>query len=308
MNSILAMQPLRRGMTSCFIPQSTRWYSTATHGAPQVTKIAPVVPHLKAKSVFDPQEPHHTNEIHRHLQTHGVLKITLGFPDTESQYLESLVKNLGARHGHGPPITHSATRGFFWDVRPTTTSLAQDNRARSETMSEFPWHTDCSYEHDPPQFFALQVLQPDRCGGGTLSALTIERICSLLSDDAQSTLFKPKFEIKIPPEFVKDPTKPNILGSILSTSARDQSILMRYRDDIITPITDGASLALTELRSALKELELSPDAILHLKSEDMPEGSIILFDNRRWLHARNQIKDPNRHLRRVRWNATPFSG
>ncbi|CAG8227636.1 unnamed protein product [Penicillium salamii] len=302
------MQSLRRTMTTWLLPQSTRWYSTTIHSTRQVSKLAPVVPHLKAQSVLDPQNPHHANEVDHHLQTHGVLKITLEFSDNESQYLESLVKNLGTRHGHGPPITHSATRGWFWDVRPTTTSLAKDNRARSETMSEFPWHTDCSYEHDPPQFFALQVLQPDRCGGGTLSALRIERVCSLLSADAQSALFKPEFEIKIPPEFVKDPTKGSILGSILSNSARDKSIVMRYREDIIAPITASASLALKELRSALKELELSHDAILHLKSEDMPEGSIILFDNRRWLHARNQIKDPNRHLRRVRWNAIPFSG
>lgn len=32
-----------------------------------------------------------------------------------------------------------------------------------------------------------------------------------------------------------------------------------------------------------------------------------MMDNERWLHARNEVKDPNRHLRRVRWDAREFA-
>ncbi|CAG8119482.1 unnamed protein product [Penicillium olsonii] len=302
------MQSSRRAVVACQYPRSTYRHSTSSHRALQGTKLlVPAVPHIRARNILDSHEPHHTNEVNRHLQTEGVLKITLGFPDNRSKYLERLVLSLGTHHGHGPPITHSANRGWFWDVRPTKESLGQNYRARSETMDEFPWHTDCSYELASPQFFALQVLQPDFCGGGILSALKVDRIRSLISADAYANLLKPEFEFKIPSEFSKDPATVSILSSILGINARDRSTMMRYREDIITPVTTQAFSALKELKCAIREVELLPNAVLRLGTEDLPERSIILLDNRRWLHARSHVKDPNRHLRRVRWNAAPFS-
>ncbi|CAG8336001.1 unnamed protein product [Penicillium salamii] len=227
----------------------------------------------------------------------GILKISLNFCDKENRYLENLIKGLGAHHGHGPPITHSASRGWYWDVRPSKSTLFPMNtQARSETMREFPWHTDCSYEHNPPEYFALQVLQPDRCGGGT----------RYLSEAAKAALFEPEFRITIPPEFVKEPNKLQILGSILSTY-EDHSTLMRFREDIVTPVSERAASALVELKDALKYLEVSSNAVLHLEPSVLPENSTILLNNRGWLHARNSVKDPTRHLRRVRRSAVPFS-
>ncbi|KAJ6035662.1 uncharacterized protein N7446_010422 [Penicillium canescens] len=216
---------------------------------------------------------------------------------------------LGTYHSHGPPITHSACRGWFWDVRPDKTPrLPQNNvRARSETMREFPWHTDCSYEHAPPRYFALQVLQPDRCGGGTLSVMKIDQLTRFLSLQARAALFEPEFRIKVPPEFIKQNNELHITGSILGINEDDLSTIMRFREDIVTPMTTRATFALEELKSALKDLELSSQTTLHLKAAALPERSINLLDNRRWLHARNDVKDPLRHLRRVRWNAIPFS-
>ena len=98
-----------------------------------------------------------------------MLKLSLGFADEDSDYLKQLLVSLHKNHGHQLPIAHSATRGWFWDVRPSKTNFqAGNHQARSETMNEFPWHTDCSYEDPPPRYFALQVLQHDRYGGGTL--------------------------------------------------------------------------------------------------------------------------------------------
>ncbi|CAG8036531.1 unnamed protein product [Penicillium salamii] len=271
------------------------------------TAAAPTVPHLTVRDVIDSHQRHHVRDVHAQLQNQGILKITLNFCDKESQYLENLIKGLGSNHGHGPPITHSASRGWYWDVRPSKdTLLPMSTQARSETMREFPWHTDCSYEHNPPEYFALQVLQPDRCGGGTLSVLKIDHLTRYLSGAAKAALFEPEFRITIPPEFVKEPNKLHILGSILSTD-EDHSTLMRFREDIVTPVSTRAASALEELKDALKHLEASSQAVLHLEPSVLPENSIILLNNRRWLHARNNVKDPRRHLRRVRWSAVPFS-
>jgi alpha-ketoglutarate-dependent taurine dioxygenase len=172
-------------------------------------------------------------------------------------------------------------------------------------MSEFSWHTDCSYEDPLPRYFALQVLQHDRYGGGTLSAMNVASLVGFLSPDTRKALLAPEFRMKIPPEFIKNPEKSFITGSIFATDRH--STIIRYRHDIITPLTTRAAEALEELRAVLVRCEVHASSTMHLKSSDLPKGSIILMDNRRWMHARNEIRDPERHLRRVRWDARPFN-
>jgi alpha-ketoglutarate-dependent taurine dioxygenase len=175
-------------------------------------------------------------------------------------------------------------------------------------MEHFPWHTDCSYEDDPPRFFALQVLQHDRYGGGTFSVMNTERLLQHLSSETRIALAANEYRINTPPEFVRDPERTHITGSVLAT-ATDNSAqgMIRYREDIFNPLTYRASRALVELKEILAKGDVHKHATLHLEAEKLPKGSIVLVDNRRWLHARNVIKDPERHLRRVRWHACPFS-
>lgn len=173
-------------------------------------------------------------------------------------------------------------------------------------MNEFPWHTDCSYEASPPRFFALQVLHPDQCGGGTLSVLKVDNLLKLLSESTRVALQKKDYLITVPPEFRKTDNKDeSIIGSLLSPDPESGSLALRFREDIFTPLTGEAGLALEELKSVL----LGPKAqaeVVNLTAEMMPRGSIIIMDNRRWLHGRNQVKDPRRHLKRVRWDARQF--
>lgn len=266
------------------------------------------MPHIVADNLGAAQQLQHVHAVNDRLKQDGVLKISLDFPDDKSQYLENLVVSLHRYHGHGLPLTHSASRGWFWDVRPNrATFQTQDHQARSETMQDFTWHTDCSYEHSPPRFFALHVLQPDRRGGGTLSVLKVDRLSQLLSTAARDALHRPEYRISVPPEFIKDPEQRFIVGSLFGrTDGRDGAIMARFRDEIVTPLTSQAARALDEMKSLLGELETHPHSVLHLTPADLPRNSIILMDNHRWLHARNVINDPERHLRRVRWNAVPF--
>ncbi|KAM0255930.1 hypothetical protein ACHAQJ_005331 [Trichoderma viride] len=272
------------------------------------TDISQMVPHLEAPDLSYAQEPGHVSDVSEKLRQSGILKISLGFADSKSRYLELLLLSLHQRHGHQLPIAHSATKGWFWDVLPTTTSFQTANcQARSETMEEFPWHTDCSYENPPPRYFALQVLQPDRYGGGTLSVMNVERLSELLSLATKTSLARPEYLIRTPPEFTKHPRQQHIVGSILMANEEDRSTMMRFREDILTPLSERASTALNELKHAMQGAEARSHSTLHLTPETLPERSIILVDNRQWLHARNHIKDPERHLRRVRWDAVPFA-
>lgn len=262
------------------------------------------VPHLAAPDPTHASQAQHVRAVAHHLSQAGILKISLGFPDSESHYLTALITSLHKNHGHGLPITHSASRGWFWDVRPcpttTTTTQIKTHQARSETMRDFPWHTDCSYEDAPPRFFALHVLRSDHCGGGTLSAMPVEPLTTLLAPTTTATLSRPEYRITIPPEFIKDPLRTSIVAPLL---AGQSGTLIRFRGEIVTPLTGPAAAALDELRSVLKDSFVSA---LHLTAADLPAGSVVMLDNARWLHARNRILDPKRHLRRVRWHAVPF--
>ncbi|ETS74355.1 hypothetical protein PFICI_14221 [Pestalotiopsis fici W106-1] len=269
------------------------------------------VPHLTARTIEYSIQQNHVNDVHEQLGRHGILKISLSFPDPESRYLEQLVSSLHEYCGHQLPITHSASRGWFWDVRPESVAFQTANhRARSETMDEFPWHTDCSYEELPPRYFALQVLQHDRFGGGTLSAMNIERLNQSLSQSSQSSLMRQEFGIKIPKEFIKDPAKQQIVGNLMAIDPESQSCMMRFRRDLVIPMTKSASDALEELDACLKRANATAQAesqsIVHLTPSRLPTGTIIMMDNRRWLHSRNNINDPKRHLRRLRWDAISF--
>ncbi|KAI1123804.1 hypothetical protein F5Y10DRAFT_280655 [Nemania abortiva] len=265
------------------------------------------VPHLRAPDLASSTHPKHTLKVFEHLKKSGVLKVTLGFPDNESRYLEQLIHSLDRDHGHNLPISHSASRGWFWDVRPKITNFQTANyQARSETMQEFAWHTDCSYEVLAPQYFALHVLQHDRFGGGTLSLMNVQNLTERLSPETQEALKRKEYQIVTPPEFVKDSNATHITVSLLSNNSDGQSI-MRFRGDIITPLTEDAAKAFEELKRAMLTAVSNPDVTMHLAAEELPKQSVIMLDNRRWLHSRNEVKDPSRHLRRVRWDAILFS-
>jgi len=270
---------------------------------PEAFAAASRVPHLAVPTLDCSHQRSHIHQVQQLLQQQGLLKLSLGFPDDSSSYLRGLVVGLHKLHGHGLPLDHSASQGWFWDVRPSAAEFQSNGcQARSETMQEFPWHTDCSYEDNPPRYFALQVLRPDRRGGGVLSLLSVQNILSRLSPPARAALGRPEFRIAVPPEFVGASGRSHIVGSVLRLSAGT----MRFREDIVTPLSAAAASAVGELKGVLMSAEVR-DETLHLDAESMPQGSILLLDNRRWLHARNQVRDPERHLRRVRWDATPFA-
>ncbi|WEW61324.1 hypothetical protein PRK78_006814 [Emydomyces testavorans] len=250
-------------------------------------------------------EQSHVNSVNERLEETGFLIIKLGFGDDESHYMKQLILNLHKYHGHGLPITHSASRGWFWDVRPLPGAQQTAAKpARSETAQDFPWHTDCSYEQFPPRFFALQVLQPDRCGGGTLSILNVDRLTRLLSPSARLSLSKPEFRINVPAEFIKSDER-HITTGLLGADVTNGAMELRFREEILTPLTDVAKSAVEELGRILLS-EQTKAATIELTPELLPRGSIVLINNRRWLHARSEVKDPDRHLRRVRWDTRPL--
>ncbi|KAK6353571.1 hypothetical protein TWF696_005533 [Orbilia brochopaga] len=269
---------------------------------------------LKSSLVFPPKvivadsaasgaSPSHVAQVHQSLEEQGIALVRLNFEDPESDYLVRLVRDgLSKMYGHGLPVDHSQKKGWLWDVKPLHSKMENNTTgeplARSETMNVFPWHTDCSFEDAPPRHFALHVLHADRYGGGALSIVRTKDIVQELSEETISRLSMPEFELNVPGEF--DKGIGSLVGSLLDMSDNDPKL--RYRRDIITPLTRQAQVALDELDAVLDDCRSKKV----MKAEDLPDGMVIVLDNAKWLHARNQVNDPNRHLRRVRWNAQPF--
>lgn len=136
-----------------------------------------------------------------------------------------------------------------------------------------------------------------------------------LSSEAIRDLCVEAYEIAVPPEFANGDEC--ITGSILSSSAfyfgtpnkMDSVPRIRFRADILTPLTDRAESALEQLNSVLVEArDGSSDMCVHLDPSVIPNGTVVLLDNGRWLHARNEVMDVERHLRRIRWDARRFQG
>ncbi|OJJ78607.1 uncharacterized protein ASPGLDRAFT_53453 [Aspergillus glaucus CBS 516.65] len=136
--------------------------------------------------------------------------------------------------------------------------------------------------------------------------MNVQKLSELLSPEARTSLMRQDYSIKISLEFIKEREKRDIVGSVLTAQHDRQPCIMRFRRDLIRPLTERASRALQELDMFLQITGAHTQSMLHLSSLDLPAGSIILLDNRRWLYARSIIKDPERHLRRVRWDPVPF--
>lgn len=262
-----------------------------TRGFSQISSI-------EAPALSSSNETTHIKSIQSRLAENGIVKIRLGFSDDKSEYLERLIRNLHKHHGHGLPIDHSASKGWFWDVRPSSSTTKSElpitpaypasPQARSETMEEFPWHTDCSYEKCPPRFFALHVLQHDRYNGGTTSVLQVDKVIKYLSSPTLASLSRPEFAIRVPPEFIKKSDERQIVGNLLDIGdpiLGVRSAQLRFREDIISPLTREGEAALNEFKNVLHGSEIKAE-ILQLTPEKLPKGSVVLIDNRRWLHAR----------------------
>ena len=82
---------------------------------------------LEAPNLSYAQQRDHVDRVSSQLERTGMLKISLGFPDDSSSYLKQLLVSLHEHHHHRLPISHSAKRGWFWDVRPNETTFQAVN-------------------------------------------------------------------------------------------------------------------------------------------------------------------------------------
>ncbi|KAI5820897.1 hypothetical protein BZA77DRAFT_384008 [Pyronema omphalodes] len=243
------------------------------------------------------------DQVRASLAKYGLSVVHLPRQDPDSKYVVALSQALGL------PLAHSSAHGILWDVRPIE-GMDSKRAARSETKECFPWHTDCSFELAPPRYFALHILHPDLCGGGQLRLLSVPHLLERLPAEIIATLQTPQFKFRVPREFMKD--KDHVVGSILmplplGPGEGTPVWKMRYRREIIDPMNEEAKNALDVLEKVLAEINEGKTPGVNVLGPDvMTENAVIVVDNARFLHARSEINDPRRWLRRVRWAPEHF--
>lgn len=201
--------------------------------------------------------------------------------DLEGDYLAALACKWGR------PVDHGATSSILWDVCP---KAMDPDCARSNTAEEFPLHTDCAFELLPPRYVGLQVIREDKCGGGESILVDAQAALQRLSHAARTALSTLPVTWRVPREFYKG--QHTIQAPILGLDGA-----LRFRRDIIVD-----ELLSDRQRKALEEFEVEIRATPALLKSVLPRGSLLIIDNWRMLHARSEVHDMRRLLKRVRFH------
>jgi alpha-ketoglutarate-dependent taurine dioxygenase len=189
-------------------------------------------------------------------------------------------------------------KSLIWPVKVLEPDTPASKLQASQLDRELVFHTDCSYEHNAPQFVALYAVQCDRTeDGGKFQMVHAKEVIDKLSSKTKRLLRDETYKINVPPDFRKENTD-YICGSILLDG--DENI--RYRRDIVDKNrlkeeSEEKQAAIAELNSII----LTEDQ-LNIFRPKLENNMMVLFNNRRFLHGRTKIQDPERYLLRVGFN------
>lgn len=245
--------------------------------------IRPIVlPKCCYKKINTKQEIIDFRDLKYVLHRFGILIIELLYEDSTGETLAKIVKNIGIPH------VHDQNEKIMWDIQ--TKSLQEGQGiARSHTNSEFLMHTDCSYEENAPDFFGLYAIEHDRMGGGKNLLIDCTTLVQHLSPETLKTLQTEQVKVLVPQEFFKK-------NKYIYNYIIDWDLNVKYRKEII----DLTQCSEKQLK-AINELDEVIYNKLIIRSIFLPKNHILLLDNKKFLHARTKVNDPNRHLKRIRF-------
>lgn len=212
----------------------------------------------------------------------GIIQIELNFDARDASIMKAIVEHIGKID------THDLQGTAIWDVKYDS-NVDPEKGTRSLTVREFSLHTDASFELQPPQYVALYVVAEDRLGGGISQFVDGQELLQHLDGEVISILQRKSFKFKVPPEFMKQ-------RHFIEAAIIDERGNFRYRQEVI--LLDNCSPEELQAIARLESLLQNPNFI---QSLFLKTGTIVIFDNGRFLHGRTKVKDKNRHLKRIRF-------
>lgn len=224
------------------------------------------------------------NRIWENLEQYGICLIRLNNYPAEATVLESIVKLVGF-----PTEDQNDYSGSIKDITPAATGRPNSG----DTTSELGFHVDGTQERIQPALLAFQYVRGAKLGAnskfidmaGVLSDLKPDEMYEVLTKLSRSDAASfSKLDV-------------SYRGPIFSFSATG-ALACRIRFDSVIDIHPECRTAF-ELLRAYCESTYYPSMFL---PED---GDVIVFDNWRVMHARDEIHGPiQRHHRRV-WIGLP---
>jgi len=246
--------------------------------------LTPTPPHVRYAADTINDLPF--NKVKETLLEDGIVLLCLNKAVSEADdFTKFIAGDLGA-----VPHTHSDDVDGVWSIQPKSKGIA-----RSHTADAFLPHTDASFEPVPPRFFALSVIRADQGAGGLLCNANVTECIEKLSEEDVEILETTMVRIKRPIEFVKEGMETTV-GPVLFSKKR-----ARIRGDII--MTDHLPKDVAEkFWAAYNRFYGQLFEMCHESARLMPERSMIIMDNHRFVHARTAIKDWRRSLLRIRFD------
>ena len=219
------------------------------------------------------------DRLHEDLARRGVSLLT----DLDSSRAEGVLAELGTLL----PQDHGQVR---YDVKPTPQGAGLSSSKSANPLNP---HTEASNYPQPPRLIALWCAHAARCGGGQTLVSDGFRMLSRLSEHDLKTATQEQIAFS-------DPSRPaTCLAPVLTISPvpmlRFSYTLLRHG------CYDPETTRITKPNLPRTDRQRLADQLLTLFDEcheaiDIPDGGLLVVDNRRMIHSRTGFTDYDRHL------------
>jgi hypothetical protein len=228
-------------------------------------------------------------EVSSALAEHGYAVLS---PVTDVEHAAAVLAEFGRlvpQYDGG--LTHEVT------YRP-----GNDDRAYSQSANTIRAHTEAPGWRPSPAYLALFCHRQARCGGGHTDLLDIEQVLPALTEDEKALLTDRELDFPGPDHANQGRTVRTRLLSVADDGRR----VLRFSWNLLStgeydpPLEvdpDPGALPLGAPGAALAD-RVSALFGERATSVLIPENSVLIWDNRRMLHARSAYQDPARHLTR----------
>ncbi|PIQ42373.1 MAG: hypothetical protein COV52_05240 [Gammaproteobacteria bacterium CG11_big_fil_rev_8_21_14_0_20_46_22] len=168
---------------------------------------------------------------------------------------------------------------LFHNVRPMKKSSEKLSSESSGILLDF--HTETAFHPFMPDFLMLYCLRSDRKKEAKTIVSSTRRFIKSLSEETIAELGKKQFRTGIDYSFGNQ-SQARGNGPVLSVFyGDDQDPLMTFDPDLMEGLTPSAEKALQELKAAV---DFAKEGVL------LEGGDLLIVDNRRAVHGRNQFK------------------
>lgn len=225
--------------------------------------------------------PDTLSDIHHLFNIQGYVLINTH--TTQTWVLDLLAQQFGNIQG-----------SVFWEkyftveydpLKPSaSTSLAR-------TATEFPLHTDGSFETIPPKCIALHCIESDIDGFGISLLVDGWKVIEKLSPVSRSTLLNSRFQFRRNAEGKEASINAPIFELV------EQSYKMRYRNDNnfnLVSLSQDSESALNEFQQLISLPEL-------VVSVQLKVGDVLIVNNYRMLHGRTPLSGKQKRTLQRLW-------